>query len=80
MPKYTYQPVAGALVWNEAKSMQAAVALVRRFRKEWPEAEIERVAHVGFNGKRYWRWRDDKWTTEFWRDPAPSDLARWAAT
>jgi hypothetical protein len=74
---YVYQAVSGAAVWGMPGDIRDAKDRVRNLRSKYPEAEIERIAYVGFNGRRYWRWRSKKWTTEFWTDPSPADLTRW---
>lgn len=77
---YLYWPVSGSAVfWNEPYSAREAKAAARELRERgWPSAEIERVLLLNNNARRYWRWRGGRWSTKFWTDPTPKDLARWA--
>ena len=80
MGKYLYWPVSGAgVVWREAYSFAKAKDALLELRKKWPKIEVERVLLVG-NGRRYWRWRDGKWSANDRYDPTPADLAHWAST
>ena len=76
---YLYWPVAGAIVfWREAHSLPKAKAAISSLRHRHPDAEIERVLLLNNNARRYWRWRNGKWSTAgHFDDVAPSDLAHW---
>lgn len=80
MGDYLYRPVSGAIVfWHEAYSLLKAKAALPKIREKWPEVEIERVLLLNTNARRYWRWRSGKWSTRFYDDATPQDLAKWAA-
>lgn len=76
-PSYKYRAVSGVAVWGEPTGLSQTMHHVDALRPVWPHAEIERVMSVADNGHRYWRWRSGKWSTDFWTDPSPADLARW---
>jgi hypothetical protein len=79
--QYLYWPVAGASVfWREPYGLHKAKAAIPGLRKQWPEAEVERVKLFNNNSRRYWRWRNGKWSTENHYDPSPADLEKWGAT
>jgi hypothetical protein len=78
MTPYLYWPVSGAILfWRKPGTICTAKASVARHRQQFPEAEIERVLEVGNNGRRYWRWRDGKWSLDFTSKPSEQDLEKW---
>lgn len=78
--EFQYQAVTGAAMWGNPGSLADARKRVMALQAEWPSVEIERIAFVGLsNGRRYWRFRSGKWSTDFTSDPSPADLARWRA-
>lgn len=85
-PRYTYVAVAGAAIFGPpgGESLHRALKVVHELRSgkmEWIGkerwAEVERILQLGSSGRRYWRWRDGAWSTDFWRTPTAADLARW---
>ena len=78
--KYEYQAVAGAGLWCRPTTIHKAKADVQKLRSARhpePNAEVERVLSLENNARRYWRWRNGKWSTRFWDDPTDCDLAKW---
>lgn len=74
--RYQYRAVAGAGAWGEPGALRGARQLVRSLRIRYPDAEVERSLAVGC-GRRYWRWRNRRWSLQWHTDPTPADLARW---
>lgn len=75
--KYLYHTVAGASAWGSLRSFKRARNGVKCIRKEWPNAEVERVLILSNGAQRYWRWRSNKWSTAFYKEPNKDDLSRW---
>ena len=77
MTYYRYQVVSGAGILSKPVTLPVAKEIVLHLRPKWPEAEIERIKTFSDGSKRYWRWRNCKWSTENHYDPKSYDLERW---
>ena len=77
MAKYEYQAVSGCAIFGNPGPISKARSIVDALRPRYPDIEVERIALVGHNARRYWRWRNNRWSLDLTSDPAEADLARW---
>ncbi len=75
--KYTYRIVSGASVWGPESPIASRLKALPAIRAQYEDAEIERVLHLDKFSRRYWRWRDGKWSFKNTYDPTPKDLEHW---
>jgi len=56
--------------------MRKAKANVQALRPKYPDVEVERIGYIGA-GRRYFRWRNGRWSVKDHYDPSAADLAHW---
>lgn len=77
MTTYLYRAVSGAAVWGRDCSLREARQRVCALRVNRPEAEVERFQLLEYGGRRYWRWRKNRWSHKGHFDPTAADLTKW---
>lgn len=76
--KYQYQAVCGALVCGGLCSINKAKIFVRSLRdKGVGNFEVERVQQLPTGGRRYYRWRNGRWSIDNHYNPTVADLTHW---
>jgi hypothetical protein len=76
MTVFRYRPVSGASTFGEPTTLAKAAKALLTLRPQFPQIEIERVQVLPI-GRRYWRWRNRRWSIDNHYEPTERDLARW---